>query len=84
MSGLNRELLYIQYSLSTPNPFGTDEFVQYRPVYDLHSHRFKLHRHLVYGTVKSVWLRHVFGLLRDKFRQVYSGIGLDRFTQGSV
>jgi len=32
--------------------------------------RFKLHRHLVDGTVKSVWLRQVF---------VYSGFGLDRF-----
>ena len=31
----------------------------------------KLHRHLVDGTVKSVWLGQVFGLLRDRFRQVH-------------
>jgi hypothetical protein len=28
------------------------------------------HSHLVDGTVKSVWLRQVFGLLRVRFRQV--------------
>ena len=33
-------------------------------------HRFKLHRHLVDGTVKCVWFRQVFGLLRVRFRQV--------------
>ena len=33
-------------------------------------HRFKLHRHLVDGTVKSVWLRQVFGLLGVRFRQI--------------
>ena len=33
-------------------------------------HRFKLHRHLVDGIVKSVWLRQVFGLLRVQFRRV--------------
>ena len=32
--------------------------------------RFKLHRHLVDETVKSVWFRQVFGLLRVWFRQV--------------
>ena len=32
--------------------------------------RFKLHRHLADGTVKSVWLRHVFGLLRVRVRLV--------------
>ena len=31
----------------------------------------KLHRHLVDGTVKSVWFRQVFGLLRDRFRKVH-------------
>ena len=41
---------------------------------------FKLHRQLVDGIVKSVWLRQVFGLLRIRFKQVYSGIGLDRFS----
>ena len=49
--------------------------------------RFKLHRHLVDVTVKSVRFRQVFGLLRVWFRQVfgldrflvYSGFGLDRF-----
>ena len=45
-----------------------EEFVQFRQVLDLH--RFKLHRHLGNGTVKSVWLRQVFGLLRVWFRQV--------------
>ena len=53
-------------------------------------HRFKLHRHLVDGTVNSVWFRQVFGLHRFKlhkhlvdrtvksvwFRQVF---GLHRF-----
>ena len=33
-------------------------------------HRFNLHRHLVDGTVKSVWFRQVFDLLRVRFRQV--------------
>jgi hypothetical protein len=32
----------------------TGEFVQFRQVFGLH--RFKLHIHLVYGTVKSVWI----------------------------
>jgi hypothetical protein len=46
----------------------TEEFVQFRQVFGLN--RFKLHRHLVDGTVKSVWLRQVFGLLRVRFRHV--------------
>jgi len=50
------------------NPLGTEEFVQFRQVFGLHS--FKLHRHLVDGTVKSVWLRQVIGLLRVWFKQV--------------
>ena len=68
--------LSMQSNLSKPNPFGTEEFVQFRQVFDLH--RFKLHRHLVdgtiksvwftqgsvYRTIKSVWFRQVFGLLR--------------------
>jgi hypothetical protein len=33
-------------------------------------YRFKLHRYLVDETVKSVWIRQVFGLLRVRFRQV--------------
>jgi hypothetical protein len=37
--------------------------------------------HTYFGTVKSVWFRQVLGLLRVLLRQVYSGIGLDRFTQ---
>jgi hypothetical protein len=41
-------------------------------------HRFKLHRLLVYGAVKSVWFRQVSGLLRVRFRQVF------RFTEGSL
>jgi hypothetical protein len=52
----------MQSNLSKPNPFGTEEFVQFRQVFDLH--RFKLHRHLEDGTVKPVWFRQVFGLLR--------------------
>jgi hypothetical protein len=48
---------------------GSLEFVQFRQVFGLH--RFKLHRHLVDGTVKSVWFRQVFGLLRVQFRQVF-------------
>ena len=43
-------------------------------------HRFKLHRHLVDGTVKSVWFRVWFGL--DKF-SVDSGFGLDKFSVDS-
>jgi hypothetical protein len=58
----------LQQNLSKPNPFGTEEFVQFRQV--LGVHRIKLHRHLVDGTVKSVWLKQVFGLLRVRFRQV--------------
>jgi hypothetical protein len=49
----------LQINLSKPNPFETEEFVQFRQGFGLH--RFKLHRHLVDGTVKSVWLRQVFG-----------------------
>jgi hypothetical protein len=44
--------MHIQLNLSTHNPFGTEEIVQFRQVFGLH--RFKLHRHLVDGTVKSV------------------------------
>ena len=58
----------LQENLSKPNPFGTEEFVQIRQVFRLH--RFKLHKHLVDGTVKSVWFRQVFGLLRVWFGQV--------------
>ena len=54
--------------MSKSNPFGTDKFVQFKQVFGLH--RFRLHRHLVDGTVKSDWLRQVFGLLRVRFRQV--------------
>ena len=67
----------IQYICLNRNPSRTEEFVQFRQVFGLH--RFKLHRHLVDGTVKSVWFRQVFGLLRVRFRQVYSGFGLDKF-----
>ena len=75
----------IQSNLSKPNPFGTEEFVQYRQVFGFH--RFKLHRHLVDMIVKSVWFRQVFDLLRVRVRQVfgllrvqvYSGFSLDRF-----
>ena len=55
-------------NLSKPNPFGTDKFVQFRQVFGLH--RFKLQRHLVDGTVMSVWFRQVYGLLSVRFRQV--------------
>jgi hypothetical protein len=53
--------------MSKPNPLWTEEFVQFRQGFGLH--RFKLHRHLVDVTVKSV-----------RFRQVFSGFGLDRFS----
>ena len=49
--------------MSKPNPLWTEEFAQFRQVFGLH--RFKLHRHLVDGTVKSVWFKQVFGL--DRF-----------------
>ena len=54
--------------MSKPNSFGTEQFVQFRQVFGLH--RFKLHRHLVDGTVKPVWFRQVFSLRRVHFRQV--------------
>ena len=41
---------------------GSDKFVQFSQVFGLH--RFILHRHLVDGTVKSVWFRKIFGLTR--------------------
>ena len=56
---------FIQCNLSKLNPIGTKEFVQFRQVFRLH--RFKLHRHLVDGTVKYVWLRQIFGLLRVQY-----------------
>ena len=49
-------------------PLGPDKFVQLRQVFVLH--RFKLHKHLIDGTVKSAWFRKVFGLTRVRFRQV--------------
>ena len=49
--------LYSWYSKT-----GTETIVQFRQVFGLH--RFKLHRHLVDVTVKSVWFRQVFSLLR--------------------
>jgi hypothetical protein len=60
----NRRLIlnHIQSNLSKPNPFRTEQFVQFRQVFGLD--RFKLHRHLVDGTVKAVWFRQVFGLFR--------------------
>ena len=51
-----------------PKPFGTEEFARFRQEFGLH--RFKLHRHLVDMTVKSVWIRQVFSLLRVRFVQV--------------
>jgi len=54
--------------MSKANPFGTEQIVQFRQMFGLH--RFKLHRHLVDGTVKPVWLRQVFSLLRVQFRKV--------------
>ena len=59
----------IQENLSKPNPFGNEQFVQFRQVFGLH--RFKLHSHLIDGTVTSVWFRQVFGLLRVLFRQIF-------------
>ena len=49
------------------------QFVQYRQVFGLH--RFKLHRHLVDGTVKSVWFTQ---------GSVYRTVKSVWFTQGSV
>jgi hypothetical protein len=47
----------ITIKLSKSNPFGTEEFVQFRQVFGLY--RSKLHRNLVDRTVKSVWFRQV-------------------------
>ena len=52
--------------------------MHFRQVFGLH--RLKLHRHLAYGIVKSIWLRQVFGLLRVRFRQVF-GLLRARFRQ---
>ena len=41
----------------------------FRQVFGLH--RFKLHRHVEDGTVKSVWFRQVFVLLRVRLRHVF-------------
>ena len=60
--------ILIQNNLSKPNPFETEEFVQFKQVFGWH--RFKWHRLWVYQTVKSVWFMQVFGLLRVRFRQV--------------
>ena len=52
----------------------------FRQVFGLH--RFKLHRHLVDGTVKPVWFRQVsvyVGFTLDRF-YVYSGFSLERFS----
>ena len=60
-------------SVST-EPLWTEEFVQFRQVFGVH--RFKLHSQLVDGTVMSVWLRQVFGLLGVRFRQVFGLLGV--------
>ena len=69
------------YSKTNRILFWTEEFVQFIQVFALH--RFKLHKHLVDGTVTSIWFRQVFGLLRVRFRQVsiYSEV---RFMQDSM
>jgi hypothetical protein len=46
------QIIHVQSNLSKLNPFGTEEFVQFRQVLGLH--RFKLHRELVDGIVKSL------------------------------
>ena len=70
--------MIIQKNLSKLNPFGTEEFLQFRQVFGLH--RFKLHRHLVDGTVKSVWFMTGFRFTQGSvdgtikslwFRQVF-------------
>ena len=54
----------------------TELFVQFRQLFGFtqvqitETFRFKLQRHLIDGTVNSVWIRNVFGLLRVRFRQV--------------
>jgi hypothetical protein len=69
MEEVAKASLTVQSNLSKPNPFGTEELVQFKQVVDLD--RFKLHKLFVDGTVKSVWFRRVFfGLLRVWFRQV--------------
>ena len=46
-------------------------------------YRSKLHRNLVDGTVKSVWFRQVFGLLRGRIRQVTLYVkGIKPFISG--
>jgi hypothetical protein len=52
----------IQSNLSIPSPFGSEEFAQFRQVFGLH--RFKLPRHLVDGTEKSL-LYAVFRFSQD-------------------
>jgi hypothetical protein len=68
-TGIPESLIYAhKYSktcLNRTNPFGNEEFYQFRQVFGLH--RFKLHRYLVDGTVRY---RQVFGLLRARYRYV--------------
>ena len=52
----------MQSNLSELNTFGNDEFIQFRQMLGLYT--YKLHRHLVDETIKAVWFRQVFGLLR--------------------
>jgi hypothetical protein len=46
-------------------PMGLKNCFHFKEVFGLH--RFKLHRQVVEGIVKSVWFMQVFGLLRVRF-----------------
>ena len=66
---INAQSSNIQWNLSKANPFGSEEFVQFRQMLGLH--RFKLCRYLTERTFILVWFRQVFGLFRVYFRQVF-------------
>ena len=74
--------IIIQVNLPIPNPVVTEEFVQFRQVSGLHM--FKLHRHLVDGTVKSVWLRPVFGFTQGSVKTGCTLFGLACVQMSSI
>ena len=66
---VNAQSSNIQWNLSKANPFGSEEFVQFRQM--LHLHRFKLCRYFNERTFILVWFKQVFGLFIFWFRQVF-------------
>jgi hypothetical protein len=66
----NMSIFYNYYYSKTclnRTPLGLNHLFCLDRYFDLH--RLKLHTHVEVGTVKCVWFRQVFGLLRVRFRQ---------------